>query len=387
MSDTKYTINGSTMTDIASAVRAMRHEKQLMTPAQIEAKIRASRLGIPITVSTHINPATGQWERPIDWPDIDALSAQIVGDQDCLYLTYDLRKTPGYGWIGLYAKTADSSAWTAERGHIENGAFVADDAIQTASNDYLREPLDSENGNVQLWRVTSTGHITQIGFATNTDTNAQNYQNNMQPCVQRAGTLPWCASWFGTVSASYTHICGGTMWLERDALVPGKLATVTSVSNCWLNCYSLQSLDVSGWDTSGWAVTSLNNCWSSCYSLQSLDLSEWDTSGWAVTDTRNIFAGCIALKTLKTPATLGTTTGANNNGVPNVANLETFTGYSMYVDHSYNSALKLTPQSLVNIIDRLPTVTSAKTLTLGMNKLKLTAAQIAVATGKGWTVA
>ena len=64
------------MTGIADAVRGLRHEKQAMTPAQIEAKIRASRLGIPIVVTTHINPETGEWERPEDWPDLDALAAK-----------------------------------------------------------------------------------------------------------------------------------------------------------------------------------------------------------------------------------------------------------------------------------------------------------------------
>lgn len=60
----RYSIDRQTMSGIADAVRDMRHEKQAMTPAQIEAKIRASRLGVPIIVSTHINPATGEWERP-----------------------------------------------------------------------------------------------------------------------------------------------------------------------------------------------------------------------------------------------------------------------------------------------------------------------------------
>lgn len=72
----RYAIEGATMTGIADAVRGLRHEKQAMTPAQIEAKIRASRLGIPIVVTTHINPETGEWERPEDWPDLDALAAK-----------------------------------------------------------------------------------------------------------------------------------------------------------------------------------------------------------------------------------------------------------------------------------------------------------------------
>ena len=409
-----YSVTGDTMTGIADAVRNMRHEKKAMTPAQIEAKIRASRLGIPIVVSTHINPETGEWERPVDWPDIDALAAQIVGDVDCVYLTYDLRKTPGYGWIGLYAETADNSAWTAERGHIENGAFVADETISTASKGYLRRALVDAEGSVQIWRISSTGHITAIGFCPNTGTNADNYQNNLQPCVQRAGTLPWCVRWAGSVGVNYNFTCGGTMWLERDALKPGKNAVVKDLSSCWNACYSLQSLDVSGWDTTNWAVTNLSYCWNSCYSLQSLDLSGWDTTNWAVTDlsycwascyslqsldvsgwdttnwavTNNssMFASCQNLRALKIPD-FHYTASNNNNYSPNLPNLETFNGDGLMVNHSYNAALKLTVASLVAIIAKLPTVKAARTLTLGQNKLKLTAEQIAVATQKGWTVA
>ena len=55
---------------------------------------------------------------------------------------------------------------------------------------------------------------------------------------------------------------------------------------------------------------------------------------------------------------------------------------------SYSALTYLTPQSLVGIINSLPTVTAARTLTLGANNThKLTVEEIAVATQKGWTVA
>ena len=69
-------------------------------------------------------------------------------------------------------------------------------------------------------------------------------------------------------------------------------------------------------------------------------------------------------------------------------NLEEFNGIIMAKSQIYSGALKLTPASLIAIIDRLPTVTSALKLTLGqINMLKLADADIAVATQKGWTVA
>ena len=354
-----YTISNAQMTGIADAVRYIRHEKSAMTPAQIEAKIRASRLGIPISVSNHMQG--GVWKKPADWPDIDALAEQIGEDEDCLYLTYDLRKTPGYGWIGLYATLTDTSAkWYADRGHVENDIFVSDERIEVAHGEYLRHLLDDTYGVVQLWRITTDSHVATIGFVPNTSTNAQNYQNNLQPCVQRAGALPRCTRWAGSIGTNYNYACGGTMWLERDAMVPGKSAVVRDLSFCWQYCYSLQSLDLSG----------------------------WDTTNWAVTDNRNLTASCQSLKVLKLPAYTFASNYANNNYSPNLPNLEEFNGIIMAKAQNYSGALKLTPASLIAIIDRLPTVTSALKLTLGqINMLKLADADIAVATQKGWTVA
>ena len=114
----KYLINDSTLTGIADAVRDMRHEKGQLTPAQIEAKIRASRLGIPINVSLHIDPETGEWVRPQGYPDLDSIT--IPNDFDGVYLTYDLTKTPGYGFIAVYVNSRYSGNYYVERGHLLN---------------------------------------------------------------------------------------------------------------------------------------------------------------------------------------------------------------------------------------------------------------------------
>ena len=98
-----------------------------------------------------------------------------------------------------------------------------------------------------------------------------------------------------------------------------------------------------------------------------------------------MFGYLISARTISTPADLGI---ANINVTPNHNSLENFTGYKLSVNHKYDQAYKLTRASLNSIISRLPTVTGSKTITLGkVNKLKLTSAEIAVATQKGWTVA
>ena len=332
----EYMIQGSTMTGIANAVREMRCEKGTMTPAQIEAKIRESKLGIPIDVSCHTDPVTGKWVRPQGWPDLDAIN--IPNDFDGVYLTYDLTKAPGYAWIGIRCRLTPSNTgrFVVERGHLEGNAFVADyTSSEMAQTTYYRESLDSTYGNIQLWRVRSTsGSISQFGFLPNTSTSTDNFWNCYQPCVERKGRLSYMTSLRcdgGTndgnrIPGSYGVYC--TSFMERDCVMDaGKNANLTDFYGAWYNCYSLQELDMSTWDlsncvvttlsyawgrcfnlkkiddiftwdTSKWKITGFSAPWQYCYSLEKLDLSGWDVSGWSVTSLSAMWSNCYSLKSL-----------------------------------------------------------------------------------------
>lgn len=497
MSNDKYIVFGDTLEGIADSVRKKTNTTERLTPAQIKAKINQIRLGIPVNVSNHINPDTGEWERPSTWPNVDTIT--IPDGFDGVYLTYDLSLTPGYGWIGVSCDLGESGTYTVERGHLENGVFVADYA-QTLSGGYFREALDEQYGSVQLWRVSSTAHITKFGFVSSSATTANAIVNRLQPCVEAIGSLTWVTDLSSTQSQNAR--CYGTQWLERDARACGGNGVCTTMSNCWFNCYNLQVLDLSGWnttnwavttmayclqncyslqtldlssldttnwvvttlagcfancysiqflnfgvlntinwsvtslascwngccslqtldlsglntsnwtvtslsltwynchclqtlilsglDTTNWVVTTISNCFNGCYSLQTLDLSGLDTTNWAVTMMSNCFAFCNSLKTLigvSTWAFVSNITSASSIFAPALPLLQEFSGIPYSISHSYADAKSLTPQSIVNILTVLPTVTSA-TITLGSdNKNKITASDIAIATAKGWTVA
>ena len=406
--------------DICDAVREKTHTDALMLPPEVAAKIR----------SINPTPTPGEWVRPDGWPDLDAVN--LTGF-DGVYLTYDLTKTEGYGWIGLYATTANQTSWTVERGHLEDGQFVADRTEQVTSGGYFRELLDDVYGTIQLWRVSASGHITELKFVSLTATNASNMTNNLQPCVERVGRLPHVVNFSSGFGFSQVSRCCGTMWMQHDKLLD--VSSATLLASAWQNCYSLQSLDLSGWDVS--SVTNLQNAWNNCYSLQSLNLSGWDVSsvtnlqnawnncyslqslnlsGWDVSSVANMsstWASCYSLQSLNlsgwdvssvanmssTWASCYSLQSLNLSGW-NVSHLSTNVAYpngSMLTDYwlsvisinkNYNNATALSIASLLRIIDSLPVVTEARTLTLGQNnKLKLTAEQIAVATQKGWTVA
>ena len=71
----------------------------------------------------------------------------------------------------------------------------------------------------------------------------------------------------------------------------------SSVSNMWSmfgDCSSLESLDLSGWDTS--SVTLAKYMFYSCPKLSSIDLSSWDTSTFQSME--GMFNGCSSLKSL-----------------------------------------------------------------------------------------
>ena len=435
--------------DICDAVREKTKTEALMLPPEVAAKIRS------INPTPGPSPTPGEWVRPESWPDLDSID--LTGF-DGVYLTYDLSKTEGYGWIGLYATTADRTPWTVERGHLEAGQFVAERTKRVASSVYFREPLDDTYGTIQLWRVSASGRITELKFVPLTATIASNMNNNLQPCVERVGRLPYVGNFISSIGTAQTNRCCGTLWMQHDKLLDVFSVTalqnawnscynlqslnlsgwdvsgVTNLSAAWANCYNLQSLDLSGWDVSG--VTNLSAAWAYCYSLQSLNLSGWDTgsvtnlrdawnsccslqslnlSGWDVSSVTNLssaWSNCYNLQSLDLSgwdvSSVTNMSGAWNSCYSlqslnlsgwDVSRLSTNVAYpngGMLIDYwpsvisinqNYNSAAALSIASLLRIIDSLPVVTEARTLTLGQNKLKLTAEQIAVATQKGWTVA
>ena len=292
----RYTIKEETLEDLAGSIRELTHENLNMTPSQMANKIRSLRLGVPIDVSVHLGE-DGRWVRPVEYPDLDSID--ISDDFDGVYLTYDLRKTPGYGWIGIYVALQSSGNYFVERGHLTDGAFVIDETFTLTNKQYFRQSLDSTNGDVQLWRVRSdTKYITRVAFCTNSATSADSIQNNVQPCVERRGRLNYVTTLESSVTTNASYTSWGTAWLEKDSVIFGGIGKVTSLSSAWSYCYSLQELDLNHVNSTNWVVTSLYNTFNYCYSLRILNLSNIDTSNWAITSLQNTFNWCSSLEEL-----------------------------------------------------------------------------------------
>lgn len=136
-------------------------------------------------------------------------------------------------------------------------------------------------------------------------------------------------------------------------------AVFRSLYSTFLDNKKIKVIDMRGKDTS--EITTLRFFAHGCYSLESVNFTGCDLS--AVTDTNtNQFTNCPLLVELK--------------------------GFVHYQSFNISHSGLMPAENLVEVLTNLPTVGSAKTITLGStNKKKLTAEQIAIATEKGWTVA
>ena len=150
-------------------------------------------------------------------------------------------------------------------------------------------------------------------------------------------------------------------------------------------------------------VTNMHNMFSSCSRLTSIPML--DTS--KVTNMRNMFNYCSKLTSVPAMNTSNVTNMSymfqfcsNLTSVPamntsnvtdmgsmfnHCSNIETIHMHGMKVSFNISASTKFTRDALVEILNNLATVTTSPTLTMGSTNLaKLTDADKAIATGKGW---
>lgn len=223
-------------------------------------------------------------------------------------------------------------------------------------------------------------------------------------------------------------------WMSCYSLKSLKVGTwdtsnwaVTDIANTWYNCYSLQNFEPSSWDTSNWAVTNMNQTWCVCSSLRKLDLSGWDASGWNVTTFVIPFQNMYQVREIQFPENFSISVEDISRVFNGDANLEIIdlscfdlsVAKKWYFNSSYvqwigngwycktiiifgtNNNNKIVPdtnmqlqgqiiptQSVVNLFNALGTTATSRTITLGAACLnRLTSAEKAIATNKGYTLA
>ena len=130
-------------------------------------------------------------------------------------------------------------------------------------------------------------------------------------------------------------------------------------------------------DTSN--VTNMRSMFSYCDHLTSIPML--DTSN--VTDMGYMFNYCRLLTSI--PALNTSNVTDMSYMFYNCSNLEAIHMHGMKVYFDISASTRFTREALVEILNNLATVTTSPTLTMGSTNLaKLTDADKAIATGKGW---
>lgn len=351
----KVLIDDRYLTDIADSIRKKRGTHDLITTDSMAAEILDAEIAS--------NPDE-KWERPIDWPDYSTID---ITSFEGMYFTYDTSQADHYDeWIGIYC--ACSGGYKVERGQIVNGVFQVQATTTKSSGAVFEEWIESTVTGYVVYRVTATTAgqpITSIGLRDMSATLRTDGRTSRtyiyQPLVERYGRLPNLinfSNWgnffvqsdtildlkkltsLGSVWANCYNIeniditgydsevtslsqtfycCRRLRYLnESDKFVTSKCTTMYYAFN---ECYMLKFLDCSDWDTSN--VTRMDNLFTSCWTLQKADVSQWNVS--KVTIMTNIFNGCYLLKTIDVSrwvVTLPTSFGALFNACTSVEELD-----------------------------------------------------------------
>ena len=397
----KYSVEDSTMTAIADALRAKTGTKETLQPpndyvAEIE-KLHSD-----------------EWVIPNGWYDIESLP--LTDDELCLYFLYDCRTSIRYAYFWLnYAQNVTYQTAKIIDGDLTNW--------ETSQTDLIELPIDCDYVVIKVLVPILRG---SFNFRNNASYGLYSRENNIdsnQPCVWYYGKIS------PTNSAElYANQNGGigTSMLERVTLVINDNVTLG---------YGIQNKRIRFFNLINNSVTSSA---SSCriVGAKTLDIS----LPKIYIKNRNIikFQGCrnIKIETVESEDgyvtlqqafdgnSISETIHLKSNGIKVTSMAYSFrdNGYveniildgfdlsecTSFSDAFYRcyrlknlrlgdgiannlslaSSCCLTHESLLDVIDKLSQVASAKTLTLGsVNKAKLSVEEIAIATQKGWTVA
>lgn len=188
----------------------------------------------------------------------------------------------------------------------------------------------------------------------------------------------------------YTTLDGQAGYLFNRLLkkIPFMIHTsnITDMSNMFIRCIELTTLDLSSFDTS--KVTNMHHMFNQCSKLATLDLSSFNTS--KVTNTSSMFSVDMELKTISGILDLIKVTASYNISqmFSYCTNLETVNIKNLNTSGlDVSACTKLSHDSLMYLINNLVETTTTKSITLGTDNLaKLTDEEKAIATNKGWTL-
>ena len=323
----EYLVTDSDMTKVADAIRAKGGTTEALAwPDGYKTAIDAIQTGGGGGSSDPTDPVeVYNNTRPSDW-----LPMPTPADNE-MYLLFHIPD----GFSSLLAFTVTCTGnYTVALGSVSDGAFVQMISTSVASGSkYEAELFADDYGN-----LTSDGHKQVMVKVSGTDI------LTWEPSNHSKKTSPAKFAGWNIVEIS----CN----LPSGTSVACGSSTVNS---------ALKKLRYFAWYGNN-AVTDMTNMFYYCYSLTAIP--QIDTS--AVTNMNNMFNSC--------------------NSLTSIAFDNTVTGWAGYAIKLIDCSLS--HAAIVAFFNSLPTITSAKAITLTGNPgvSELTDAEKAIATGKGWTL-
>ena len=340
-----------------------------------------------------------EWARPSEWPNLDAYDYGT----DELYMTFDGTQDDSHCAFKIagasYTVEINGQTWTQDAGSTFSYGFTATD------------------GDYPVVHVKADGNISRFEWMAYT-VDDRSYTALQNPVLERVGDVydygdtdaPTWGTYYLVREKVKRHACLhetlAQTWYNCSSLQSLNLSgwdttnwNVTSLAYTWSNCSSLQSLDLSGWDTANWNVTALTYTWFNCNSLQSLNLSGWNTANWNATSFAQTWFNCSSLQSLdlsKFDMSKITALG-NESYAPTSTSLQDIivgsNNYGKYAPTScvylnLKTSKALTHEALIEVGKMLANVTNKHYLQLGTDlSNKLSEAEKAEITAKGWTIA
>ena len=237
-----------------------------------------------------LQSTTSTWVRPADWLEIDSLVT--AGEQKTvgLYAIYPNNNTLGMTNKVAFTVTGDHTIDWGDGSALENVNSNVQ-AEHTYNYDNISSETACSRGYRQV-RITITPqsgqNITNLQFGNKHSTIVHGRIFSQWLDINISGTE---LTTFRFSEISYANL------LEKIKVyqVTNKC---TSCANMFQYCYSLQSLNLSSFNTAAVTnkCTSCANMFQYCYSLQSLNLSSFNTA--AVTNMSSMFQYCYSLQSL-----------------------------------------------------------------------------------------
>ena len=293
---------------------------------------------------------------------------------------------------------------TVELSVTQNGTYVPDEGTayskvsvnvpQTVASGTVKALLDATRSCEYLfYNYTGTSVDGLISYA---DTSNVTNMNNVFYYCRSLTSVPLLDTSKATSMNNMFNNCG-----SLTAIPQFDTSKVTSMSYMFNGCSKLTSIPQL--DTS--KVTNMGNLFSGCSKLTAIPQLNMSK----VSNMPSMFSKCSSLTTLPPLETPNATNMANmfeycskltaipqldaskvynlNNMFRSCSSLKSILMTGMNANFDISASTKFEESDLVTILNNLATVTSTKTLTMGATNLaKLTDAEKAIATNKGWTL-